>query len=403
MNPISSLRKLGVRLVGDDGLLTNAAARHIGLGPLEKAKMMTAAREQGLKEAASKQGLEKGALELEKGAQDLELEKLNYTGKEISNDKDRFGLEQSRLAAPIKLKQDQASLDSTLVGNRKSEEELTQAEEERAQRLSAVRYIRSKAGDPNFTDEMAEELLSGSKALKDSGLTYFDTEVGGVKPGIRDTDMARIAADAARAKMAEINANARLNQTQKMQEKANLAAEMSRYDRVAREAKTLKSFPDYKAVLLTKNHVNNMNKAWDRIMSGDETNINAAGQAIITEFNKILDPNSVVRESEFARSVQGQPLVERMKAFVQQHTVGGNLTPGVLRPFVDMANEFAELAAEYEEATAGKFENIIRTLPGADDEYVARMRTAHFGASTSKLDDVDNDIKAKLAAKKGNK
>ena len=50
---------------------------------------------------------------------------------------------------------------------------------------------------------------------------------------------------------------------------------------------------------------------------------NAADQAMITTLNKILDPTSVVRESEFARTAAGQSLFARIQGYANKMTKGG--------------------------------------------------------------------------------
>ena len=44
-----------------------------------------------------------------------------------------------------------------------------------------------------------------------------------------------------------------------------------------------------------------------------DVNPNAASQAVLVTFQKILDPTSVVRESEYARTFDGQAILDRMQ------------------------------------------------------------------------------------------
>lgn len=53
-------------------------------------------------------------------------------------------------------------------------------------------------------------------------------------------------------------------------------------------------------------------------------NVAAADQALITMFNKLTDPNSVVRESEYARTPENVALVNRAKGFVEKIQSGGS-------------------------------------------------------------------------------
>jgi hypothetical protein len=50
---------------------------------------------------------------------------------------------------------------------------------------------------------------------------------------------------------------------------------------------------------------------------------NAGGQAVLTTFQKILDPESVVRESEYLRSAEGQSLRNQLRGTWERLTAGG--------------------------------------------------------------------------------
>jgi lysozyme len=73
----------------------------------------------------------------------------------------------------------------------------------------------------------------------------------------------------------------------------------------------------------------------------DGTSLNAASQGVIITFNKILDPTSVVRESEYARSGEGQSFVQGLEGMVQKFQKGGaGLTIEGLEEFVSTGEEF---------------------------------------------------------------
>jgi hypothetical protein len=64
-----------------------------------------------------------------------------------------------------------------------------------------------------------------------------------------------------------------------------------------------------------------MQQALDTISADKKNNkksLNAASQTIVTAFNKILDPTSVVRESEYARTPEGQSYLERLQGKYEQ-------------------------------------------------------------------------------------
>lgn len=66
--------------------------------------------------------------------------------------------------------------------------------------------------------------------------------------------------------------------------------------------------------------------------------IAAASQGVITAFNKLLDPTSVVRESEYARSAEGLALISRVEGQYSRLTQGGaGITADDLQEFSETA------------------------------------------------------------------
>lgn len=61
----------------------------------------------------------------------------------------------------------------------------------------------------------------------------------------------------------------------------------------------------------------------DTISRPDNASKNVGDQALITLYNKILDPMSVVRESEYARTPDGQSLMNRIGGYIQKVASGG--------------------------------------------------------------------------------
>ena len=77
------------------------------------------------------------------------------------------------------------------------------------------------------------------------------------------------------------------------------------------------------------------------------TSANAASQAILVTFQKILDPDSVVRESEYARSKQGIALMDRIRGQWMQMTEGGAGVPvSELKAFVALASNWVDASRE---------------------------------------------------------
>jgi len=71
--------------------------------------------------------------------------------------------------------------------------------------------------------------------------------------------------------------------------------------------------------------------------------INAVSQGVLVTFQKMLDPTSVVRESEYARSGNGQSLLQKIEGYVDKIRKGGaGVTIEGLREFVKVGNRFME-------------------------------------------------------------
>jgi hypothetical protein len=75
--------------------------------------------------------------------------------------------------------------------------------------------------------------------------------------------------------------------------------------------------------------------------AGADGALNPASQAVITTFNKIMDPSSVVRESEYARSVRGQSLADDIIGRGEALLKGGpGVRPESLAQYVALAKTF---------------------------------------------------------------
>tara|TARA_R100000458_G_C8276089_1_gene251292 strand:- start:2481 stop:3443 length:963 start_codon:yes stop_codon:yes gene_type:complete len=69
--------------------------------------------------------------------------------------------------------------------------------------------------------------------------------------------------------------------------------------------------------------VSRMDNVWENYKKNPGESKNALDQALVITFNKMMDPGSVVRESEYARTPQGQSLISRMVGFAEKIKEGG--------------------------------------------------------------------------------
>jgi len=102
--------------------------------------------------------------------------------------------------------------------------------------------------------------------------------------------------------------------------------------------KELNALPDVAEYNKTRPRYMAMEKALT--MSKTAKNLVGVDQALINLYNKMTDPQSVVRESEYARTPQNMPLVNRILGKWEQWTKGGaSLTDDEREALVAMAKE----------------------------------------------------------------
>ena len=86
--------------------------------------------------------------------------------------------------------------------------------------------------------------------------------------------------------------------------------------------KEFSSIPAIKNANEIKRQFDNVTNTYNAYKQG-KLRANAADQAMVTTLNKILDPTSVVRESEFARTAAGQSFFARAQGYADKITKGG--------------------------------------------------------------------------------
>ncbi len=100
-----------------------------------------------------------------------------------------------------------------------------------------------------------------------------------------------------------------------------------------------------KQMLDSGQYVNSINAVWQDYTSGSSQlgGKNALSQVLINNFNKINDPASVVRESEYARTGEGQSLANRLPGALEKLQKGGaGLVDSELADLVKASNIIQE-------------------------------------------------------------
>jgi hypothetical protein len=132
-------------------------------------------------------------------------------------------------------------------------------------------------------------------------------------------------------------------------------------------------------------------------------NLIAVDQALITLFNKMMDPTSVVRESEYARTPGDMAMMSRAKGAVAKVTEGGaGLTDPEREAIFEMATKFGKVSGQKYAATADFYRgvaerreydpvNIIRIAPPSPEPETEAP------PQTMTVDYEGMDVQAKMA------
>ena len=81
--------------------------------------------------------------------------------------------------------------------------------------------------------------------------------------------------------------------------------------------------PEVKEYVTIGTQVKSMDSMLKNALDGNLDNQLALDQALITMYNKLTDPNSVVRESEYARTPENLPTINRISGSIQKLASGG--------------------------------------------------------------------------------
>ena len=102
----------------------------------------------------------------------------------------------------------------------------------------------------------------------------------------------------------------------------------------------------------------------------------AVDQSIITIFNKMLDPASVVRESEYARTPQDLSVLSRIKGKWDKIQKGGAGLDATERAALQrMVNNFSEIASQQYNNRVGEYKGLARDY-GYNAERVVPRKNA---------------------------
>lgn len=308
-NPLTALKKLGIRLVGDNGLLDTAAAAHYGLGPLAKQKMIDEARKTALTEATS--------------IQDLEAGNLNMEGKRIDNTGKLQTQNQSQQLFPHELKQKE-------VNANKGQLELDEANRLITSRNKArPKFAKDLGANEDEVDGLLELMQEAHKAgkiklpanvAKELGLdadTYVDNSIVDLRGQNKRAEQQIRAIEAAERRAAARD---------KVRDQTRFDKIYGKADEISRNRTT---DPQFRADKIVLQRVDDAMEVMDKLRN--TANADPKGQYVITNFNKVMDAMSVVRETEYARTGERSPLVTQIDNILRKWGKGeGGFNPDLL-------------------------------------------------------------------------
>lgn len=129
------------------------------------------------------------------------------------------------------------------------------------------------------------------------------------------------------------------------------------------------------------------------ITAAERGDMAQGAQAVLVTFQKILDPTSVVRESEYARSAEGMSLMNQIEGYADRLRRGGvGVTLPELKKFQQLAREMVARAASSLPATRKQFEDAAveyglnpRLIIAEDPEQAAPQAAPSVGTNNDPL------------------
>lgn len=134
--------------------------------------------------------------------------------------------------------------------------------------------------------------------------------------------------------------------------------------------KEFQAIPEVKDYQVIKSQVSSMDALLQNVKTGDGDSALALDQGLITLFNKITDPRSVVRESEYERTPQNLSLINRFGGALEKLKQGGaGLTSQDREALVFGAKVIADSRADLYNETVSNYENLANEF-GVKPELV---------------------------------
>jgi len=353
-NPLTSLRKLGIKLVGDNGILDTVVASQYGFGPLAKQKLIDDAKKTALTEATTMQNLEKGNL-------DMEGKRVDIAGNRQTND-------QNAQLFPSKLTQEQ---NQATKGGMEIEEGKREIELRNQTKTQLAKML-------GVDEDKAEGLLSALTGINKSGNMLVNKDMSkeyDIPEGLVDDRVVNLRAQDKQAERAR-NAQAAIENRRISADAARTKTlEDKAFEEATNEAHRIKSSKPYQENLTTINKIQQMNDGLRELQAGNVLK-GSVTPVLIMAFNKVLDPISVVRSEEYARTAEEQSMIRRVQGYAGSITQGSKIDQGTLEEIVYVANLIAKRSKEKQQEMFSNFKDAMKMRPLTSmlpDAYLERV------------------------------
>lgn len=206
-------------------------------------------------------------------------------------------------------------------------------------------------------------------SIKEAGLGSMLEGIGTALQGRRDrvTELVNTASDILKEQIASAERIAEENKAQGISPEENIRLEQSLRKEFTDSAKDFEIIRD----------------SYGRIIASAKTPSAAGDLSLMFNYMKLLDPKSVVRESEFAQVAASGSLGEQFKGFVNKLLEGTRLSDIVRKDFVDRANMLYEVQQAQHKLRTDEFTRIAENSGLDPANIILDLSLAGGGIATT--------------------
>lgn len=101
--------------------------------------------------------------------------------------------------------------------------------------------------------------------------------------------------------------------------------------------------------------------------------------AILDYFNRVTNPDAVVRLSDVQRTTGAQGIVDRVENLKQKLLAGTSFTEATRQDMLDVVNTVRGLTEQAKQEASGAIDSSLQRMAGDDEEFLGQARSEVFG------------------------